>query len=358
MKRLSYIVAPVALALAALILYGFWGSSEDKVPQLRVGYFPNITHAQAVVGVARGDFQNALGPKVKLHPVTFNAGPSVIEAIYGGTLDISYVGPSPAINGFLRSKGEEVRVIAGSANNGVLIVGNRKRKFTKLDQLRGKKLASPQLGNTQDISAKHFVLERLHTKLKENGGDTEVIPISNPDIEILFRKDQLDAAWVPEPWGSRLIHSGMGNIIAEERVLWPEKKFSLTSVIVRREFLKKHPDLVKKFLRAHVQLTKELQADPNQFGNVINKEMKRLTGKQLPAAVIEGSFQYTEFTTDPGIDSFQRFFAMGKELKLVRGETLEIKKLVQLDLLREVERESKVARAATTTDTAATTTSE
>ena len=234
----SYIAATVLVTAGVYVAHG----ADENV--VRLGYFPNVTHAQAVIGVQRGDFQKAIGPDVKLETSTYNAGPSVIEAVFAGHLDIAYVGPSPIINGFIQSKGEEVRVIAGAAFNGVLIVGNKQRNFTKLEDLKGKTIASPQLGNTQDISAKDFVVSYLKTELKDRGGDTEVTPISNPDIENLFAKNQLDAAWVPEPWGSRLISKGLANLIAEEKDLWPAKKFALTNVIVRKEFLDKHPDLV------------------------------------------------------------------------------------------------------------------
>lgn len=311
-------------------------SAAETAKTVRLGYFPNVTHAQAVVGVARGDFQKALGSNVKLETSTYNAGPSIIEAIYAGHLDIAYVGPSPTINGFTQSKGEEVRVIAGAAANGVLVVGSAKRGITRLDQLRGKKIATPQLGNTQDISAKAYVVENLKTNLRERGGDTEVIPIQNPDIEILFEKDQLDAAWVPEPWGSRLIDKGLATLITEEKDLWPNKQFALTNVIARREFLEMNPELVKQILTAHVQVTNELRKDPNSFDDTINSELKRLTGKELSPAVIKGSFKHTEFTTDPSKESFASFFEKGKKLNLIKAESLDLDKLIDTRILHEV----------------------
>jgi NitT/TauT family transport system substrate-binding protein len=321
--------------------------NEGGKPQsVRLGYFPNITHAQAILGVSRGVFAKELEPGAKLETVTFNAGPSVIEAIFGGKLDIAYVGPSPTLNGFIKSEGEEVRLIAGSATNGVLIVGNKKLGITSLDQLNGKRIASPQLGNTQDISAKDFVINHLKSTLKEKGGDTAVIPIANPDIETLFQKNQLEAAWVPEPWGSRLIDKELGVLISEEKELWPGKTFALTNIIARRKFLENHPDLVKKILSVHVKLTKELQQDPQRFATELNAELKRLTQKDLPPAVIEGSLKYTGFSTDPARDSIQEFFRKGKSLGLLKAETFDVDKLVDTRLLSEVT--AKEANAETT----------
>ncbi len=305
---------------------------------VRIGYFPNVTHAQALVGVARGDFKQALGQNVDVSFQTYNAGPSVIEAMFAGHLDIAYVGPSPTINGFLRSKGREVRVIAGAASNGVLIVGNKKRGINSLDQLRGKKIATPQLGNTQDISAKYYVVENLKSQLKEKGGDTDVVPIQNSDIEILFQKDQLDAAWVPEPWASRLVHQGTGQVIAEERDLWPNREFVLTNVIARRQFLEENPDLVKRFLGAHVQITRELAADAGRFVPVINSELKRLTTKNLPEPVLRNALKHVLFTTDPSIDSFRRFYEKGRRLNLLPEQPFEVAQLVDTRLLQELTR--------------------
>lgn len=315
------------------------GPTKGKVKQVtsvRMGYFPNVTHAQAVIGVARGDFQKALGSDIKLEPDIFNAGPSVIEAVFAGHLDIAYVGPSPIINGFTQSKGREVRVIAGSAMNGVLVIGSKARGITRLEDLKGKTIATPQLGNTQDISAKDFVVTHLKSNLKERGGDTDVTPIPNPDIENLFAKNQLDAAWVPEPWGSRLIGKGLGVLVSEEKDLWPKKQFALTNVIARSAFLEEHPDLVQKFLQAHVQLTEELQANPAAFAGDLNKELKRLTGKDLPPDVIQSALKYTQFTTDPNAESFEAFFTKGRDLKLIKGDTLDLNRLIDTKLLQQV----------------------
>lgn len=339
----------IAFVLSVLFVLflsrGTWAGAGEEKRVVRLGYFPNITHAQAVLGVSRGDFQKALGDQVALETSVFNAGPSVIEALFAGHLDLAYVGPSPTLNGYLQSRGEEVRVICGSADNGVLIVGSNKRGLTRLEDLRGKKIATPQLGNTQDISAKYFVVHQLKGRLKERGGETEVIPIANPDIEILFEKDQLDAAWLPEPWATRLIERGLVNRIAEEKDLWPDKRFAITSIIARRKFLQEHPDDVRNFLRAHAALTRALEENAERFAPELNAELRHLTGKYLPLSVVRGALGNVAFTTDPGTATFQRFFEMGRELNLIRAGDLDLANLVDDRLLNGVLREEKESRS-------------
>jgi NitT/TauT family transport system substrate-binding protein len=339
MQRFTFARGTVA-AVALLLLVLFAGCAAQRNDDagnkpVRLAYMPNVTHAQAVIGAARGDFQKALGER-KLETYTFNAGPTIVEGIYAGHVDIGYVGPSPALNGFLNSKGDEIRVISGSASNGVLVVGNRKRGITRLDQLAGKRIATPQLGNTQDISAKSFVVEKLGRRLAERGGDTEVIPFMNPDIELLFQKDQLDAAWLPEPWGSRLVDKGLVNVIAEEKDLWPAGRFALTNIVARRAFLEANPEAVRQVLQAHVQLTRELQEDPMSFVTLLDDELKRITGKSLPTAVMQGSLKHVVFDTAIDAGSFVSFFEKGRALGLVRGERLELDRLLHTRILDEI----------------------
>lgn len=303
-------------------------NSAQEQSEVRVGYFPNVTHAQAMVGMARGDYQKAVGPDVKIIAQTFNAGPAAIEAIYAGHIDICYVGPSPALNGFIQSKGEEVRVIAGSAINGVTVVGNRKRGITRLEQLKGGRIATPQYANTQDIAARYFLSHVYGFKFTMDGGDTDIIPISNPDIETLFAKDQIDGAWVPEPWGTRLIAKGLANEIVKEKDLWPEGSFAITSVIARREFVEKFPGLTERFLRAHVALTRELKANPQQFVPLINSELKRITGKALDEKILRGAIANTGFTSDPSAKSFVRSFEMAREVGILHVQEFDVNKLL------------------------------
>jgi sulfonate transport system substrate-binding protein len=265
---------------------------------MRVGYFPNITHSQALVGVARGDFQKVLGSDVTLDVKIFNAGPSVIEALFAGQIDLSYIGPNPAINGYVQSKGEALRVIAGATSGGAAFVVRPDANIAKPEDLAGKKLASPQLGNTQDVALRAYLAEH-GLKLAEKGGNVQVTPTDNPQILDLFRQKQIDGAWVPEPWASRLMVDGGGKLFLDERDLWPGGDFVTANIIVSTKFLKEHPDLVKAWLRAHVEVTQWELANPDQAKQISNDEIKRLTGKALAKEVIDGAWSRMRITYDP-----------------------------------------------------------
>lgn len=306
MKMLSlvrYALAWFLIATLVSLLAGCGDSpvttaSSGKLTTMRVGYFPNITHSQALIGIARGDFVQALGPSVALDVKVFNAGPSVIEAIFAGQLDLAYIGPNPAINGYVKSEGQALRIVAGATSAGAAFVVRPEAQISQPADLAGKKLASPQLGNTQDVALRAYLAEH-GLKLTEKGGNVQVIPTDNPQIFDLFRQGQIDGAWVPEPWASRLIVEGNGQLFLDERDLWPDGEFVTAHVIVSTPFLKAHPDLVKAWLRAHVEVTQWETANPDQAKQIANEEIKRLTGKALATGVLDGAWSRLRITYDP-----------------------------------------------------------
>jgi NitT/TauT family transport system substrate-binding protein len=346
------------LAFLFASLLGLVGSATARSsrPTVSLGYFPNVTHAPALVGVQRGDFARALEPEARLRVVSFNAGPSVIEAIYAGHLDLAYIGPSPTLNGYFRSNGNEVRVIAGAVTNGVVIVGNARRGISTWEQLRGGRVATPQLANTQDIAAKFFFGVTKGWGVGEGPGQVRVIPVANPDIEILFEKDQLEGAWIPEPWAARMIDKGLVVRIAEEKELWPAGEFALTGVIARRAFLEQHPELVRRFLVAHAAIVEELAADPTALGETINAEITRLTGKPLPEGVLRASLASCGFSLDPDMETFKGYLDMGRQLGFLPAEGAPLEGLFATGLLEEVlGRQSTVRPGATGAASAAAT---
>ncbi|MBV9339270.1 MAG: ABC transporter substrate-binding protein [Acidobacteria bacterium] len=265
---------------------------------LRVGAFPNITHPQAMIGKANHWFVNAMGPEVRIEWKSFNAGPSAIEALLAGALDMTYVGPNPAINGYLRSNGKALKVVAGATSGGAALVVRRDAGIGKAEDFHGKKVASPQMGNTQDVALRAW-LRQHGLKTRDKGGDVEVIPIANPDQLALFLRKDLDAAWAPEPWATRLIREANGRLFLDERTLWPDGQFVTALLIVRTEFLERHPDLVKSWLRAHVELTGWIRQHPVEAKRLLNQQIQAETGKALSAEVIEESFGRLEVTFDP-----------------------------------------------------------
>jgi NitT/TauT family transport system substrate-binding protein len=265
---------------------------------VRVGAFPNITHAQAMVGKANGAFQKALGPGVKIEWTSFNAGPSAIEALFAGAIDMTYVGPNPTISGYLRSNGEALRVIAGAASGGAALVVRNDSGINKPEDFHGKRVGSPQLGNTQDVALRAW-LKAHGMKPTDKGGDVQVIPLANPDQLTMFLQKQLDASWAPEPWATRLIHEGNAHLFLDERTLWPQGQFVVTNLVVSPKFLREHPELVKNWLTAHVELTDWINGHLAEAKKVLNEQIAKETGKALPPAVLDEAFGRLQITYDP-----------------------------------------------------------
>jgi NitT/TauT family transport system substrate-binding protein len=274
-------------------------AGAQEVKTLRIGYFPNINHAQAVIGLGKGDFQNALGNNVNVETFQFNAGPSAIESLLANRIDVSYIGPNPAINGYVVSDGKDVKVIAGATSAGASFVVRNDSGINSEKDLGGKKFASPQLGNTQDVALRKYLLDNGF-KTTENGGNVTVVPVANADILTLFLKKELDGAWVPEPWATRLVKEANGRILVDERDLWPpEGKFVTAHIIVRPDYLKENPDVIKKLVAAHVNKTQWINDNKEQAIKEFNIQLKKLTGKELPVDVLAESLTRLEFTYDP-----------------------------------------------------------
>jgi NitT/TauT family transport system substrate-binding protein len=282
-------------ALAVFLSALAFGQSAVTV---RVGAFPNITHPQAMVGKANGAFDKAMGPNVRIEWKSFNAGPSAIEALFAGAIDMTYIGPNPAISGYVRSGGEALHVVAGASSGGAALVVRNDSGISKATDFHGKKVASPQLGNTQDVALRAW-LRTNGLKTTDKGGDVQVIPLANPDQLTLFLKKDLDAAWAPEPWATRLIREGNGRLFLDERTLWPNGQFVCANLIVNSKFLKEHPEIVKSWLRAHVELTDWINGNLPQAKKVLNQQIQKETGKALPDAVLDEAFGRLQVTYDP-----------------------------------------------------------
>lgn len=281
----------LTLAIAAALAVGC-SRTRDDAP-LRLGYFPNVTHAQALVGVDDGTFATALGGR--LAPRMFNAGPAAMEALLAGDLDASYVGPGPAVIAYLRSRGEGLRVVAGASSGGAVLVV---RDARAPKDLAGKRVASPQLGNTQDVALRIWLRKN---GLSDKGGPAgaEVTPLANPDILSMFARGDLAGAWVPEPWGARLVAEAGGRILLDERSLWEGGRFPTTLLVVSRRALERRGGDVVALLRAHVALTRRWGEDARGFGRLANEAYGRRTGKALPEAILSEALSRIEPTTDP-----------------------------------------------------------
>ena len=330
-------VAPGFVSLFALSISGW---AQGNVTTIRVGAFPNITHAQAMVGKANGWFDKAMGPSVKIQWTGFNAGPSAIEALFAGAIDMTYVGPNPAINGYVRSNGEALRVVAGAASGGASLIVRNDTGIQGPQDFHGKRVASPQFGNTQDVALRNW-LKKNGLKTSDKGGDVQIVPMANPDQLTLFLKKDLDAAWAPEPWATRLIHEGNGRLLVDERSLWPNGQFVIGLLVVNNKFLKAHPDLVKNWIRAHIELSDWINAHPDEAKKLLNEQIQRETNKALPAKVLNEAFSRLQVTYDPLHTALNTAAQQAFEDGFLGRQMPDLSGLYDLTLLNQVLAEKK-----------------
>lgn len=302
---------------------------------IRIGYFPNISHAQALIGMANGAFASHFGPDVRIKSTLFNAGPSIIEAVFSEDIDIAYVGPSPAINGYVRSGGKALKVISGVSSGGALLVVRPEAHIKKAADLSGKRIASPQLGNTQDIALREYIRNN-GLKPGERGGTVSILPLRNPDILSLFMRKQLDGAWVPEPWGTRLISEAGAEIFLDERDLWKDGRFCSTLIVVGTRFLKNHPDWVKRWLSAHVELTRWINEHPEEAKIAICDQIKAISGRDFPKEIIDDAFSRLEITYDPITSSLFAYAKMAQNAGFLGYQKTDLSQMVDLSLLNSV----------------------
>ena len=280
-------------------LEGSASGGPGAAPQgtLRLGYFPNITHATALVGVESGLFKEALSPGVTLEVASFNAGGAASEALLNGAIDATYIGPNPAINAFAQSQGAAIRIIAGATSGGAYLVV--KPEIASVADLRGNKLATPQLGNTQDVALRTWLADNGLATDKQGGGDVSILPQENAQTLETFTSGQIDGAWVPEPWATRLVQEGGGKVLLDEKTLWPEGKYVTTHLIVRTDYLEAHPDIVKALLAGHLAASDLVNADPTKAQQLTNQGIEKITGKTIADKVITAAWPNLTFTVDP-----------------------------------------------------------
>jgi len=268
---------------------------------LRLGYFPNVTHAPALVGIGEGYFQDELG-STTLVPQAFNAGPSAIEALNADAIDATFVGPSPAINAFVRSGGQSIRIISGSTSGGAQLVV--RSGINSVADLTGSTLAVPQLGGTQDVALRAW-LKKQNLSFAGRDANVAVTPIGNAQTFQLFQQGRLDGGWLPEPWSSRLVLDAGAHVLVDEADLWLGGQFTTTVLIVRTDFLNVHPAVVTSLLRGLVRSMDAIAADPTRAKATVNTQIAADVGQQLSAAVIDRAFQHLHFSVDPTARTLQ-----------------------------------------------------
>ena len=310
----------------------------NPAAELKLGYFGNVTHAPALVGVSQGHIAKELGD-TKLTTQVFNAGPAAIEALNAGAIDATYIGPNPAINSFVKSGGESVNIIAGAAAGGAQLVV--RPEITSAADLKGKTLASPQLGGTQDVALRAWLATQGYKTNVDGSGDVAINPTENAQTLKLFQDGKLDGAWLPEPWASRLVLTAGAKVLVDEKDLWDGSlsgkagEFPTTILIVSKTFAAEHPDTVKALLKGHVKSVEWLNStSADEKAKVINAALKEAAGAELKADVIERSLKNIVFTVDPLAGTYPKLLKDGVEAGTTKQA--DIKGIFDLTALNEV----------------------
>jgi NitT/TauT family transport system substrate-binding protein len=307
--------------------------TEESHVDLRLGYYANLTHAPALVGVQRGLFTQSLGSNVTLTTSIFNAGPDAVTALLSNSIDASYVGPNPAVNAFVQSHGQAVRVVSGATSGGASLVV--KPSVNSPADLKGKTLASPQLGNTQDVALRYWLQTKGLKTTPEGGGDVAIHPQDNAQTLQTFRAGQIDGAWVPEPWATRLVSQGGGKVLVDERDLWKSGRFATTLLVVRTDFLRQHPATVRRLVEGQVAADELINTQTADAQKAANDQLGQLTGgKKLTDQELTSSWAHMTFTDDPVASSLQDSANHAHQLGLL--SRVELKGLFDLSILNEV----------------------
>lgn len=309
------------------------GASGGSAPvALRLGYFPNLTHAGAIVGVDKGYFTKELPANVTLTTKTFNAGPAATEAFFAGEIDATFIGPNPAINGFAKSKGAALRIVSGATSGGAYLVV--KPTITSAAGLKGKKVATPQLGNTQDVALRYWLKQNGLTTDTKGGGDVSILPQENSQTLQTFGSGQIDGAWVPEPWATRLVQEADGKVLVDEKTLWPKGQYVTTHLIVRTEYLTAHPDVIHALVSGLAEANDWMKANPAEAQKVVNDGIGTLTGKPLAESVIAAAWGNLTFTLDPIPTSLYQSAKHAEEVGLL--DPVDLKGIYDLTELNKV----------------------
>jgi NitT/TauT family transport system substrate-binding protein len=284
---------------------------------IRVGHFPNITHVQALIAhhlsrTGRGWFEQRLGSEVRIEWYIYNAGPSAMEAILANSIDLTYVGPSPALNAYAKSQGEEIRIIAGAAAGGAALVIQADSRLKEPADFRGKAIATPQLGNTQDVACRAW-LANGGLRITQTGGDASVIPTPNPDQLGLFKGKKLDAVWTVEPWVSRLERDAGGKVLIEQ------SKESITVLVSGVRFLKAKHDLAAKFVRAHQELTEWILSHPDEAKEMVRQELAAETKAEVSSGLIAQAWKRIVLTHDASLEEYRVFVANAQRAGFIRS---------------------------------------
>lgn len=308
------------------------GGDGGEAVTLRLGYFPNVTHAPAIIGVDEGIFAEAVGDGVTIETATYNSGTEAIEGLFAEAIDASFIGPNPAINGYAQSNGEALRIVAGTTSGGASLVV--RDGIDSAEDLAGTKLTSPSLGNTQDVALRAWLKDEGFETDTSGGGDVAVLPQENADTLTAMQAGDIDGAWVPEPWATRLVLEGGGHVLVDEKDLWPEGQFVTTHLIVATPFLEDHPDVVRDLIAGLGESIDVANGDAAAAQTIVNDGIEALTTKPLADETIAGAWKNLTFTLDPIASSLQQSADDAVDVGLL--DEVDLSGIYDLTLLNEV----------------------
>jgi len=296
--KISYVIGIGLTAIVLMAAVLNITSTDNSGNEIRVAFFPSISHAVPIVGIENNIFQENLTEQKIIEVKIFDSGPQVIESLFAKSIDLAYVGPGPIINGFLKSNGQDLKILAGAANGGASFIIQKDSGLDSIENFQGKRIASPQISNTQDVSLRHY-LSTHGLEPVEKGGTVFVINISNPDIYTLFAKGDIDGAWVPEPWATILVEELGGVRLFNESQFWPEKQFSSVLLIGRTNFIEQNPETVEKWILSNQKTAEWINSNPDKTKMIYNEFMQDYMGKTFSKKIVDESFSNLEITSDP-----------------------------------------------------------
>lgn len=323
----------VVLALVAVISSACASSrtrSEGSAGELRLGIFPNLTHAPGYVAQGSGILDKALG-ETEAKVTVFNSGTDAGNALLSGSIDATYIGPGPAASLFLRSEGK-VAIVSGAVSSGASLVVRPESGISAPEDLIGKKIAVPGIGNTQDVALRTW-LRANGLEAQDAGGEVAVVPVDNPELPQLFRAGEIDGAWEPEPWPSYLVNEGLAEVFLDEATLWPDGEFVTTQLLVSTVYLEKHPQIVRRLVEANVEAIELIQDDPDRARAIAQKELAKAGAPSLTAAVVESSWEKLTFTWDPLPATLKKGAEQAFALGYIEEEPSNILDIYRLDIL-------------------------
>lgn len=299
-KAISLGIGVIAVIILVLGVVDYADFSDEN--KIRVAFFPNVAHAVPIIGIENEIFSSELGDEILIETKLFDSGPQVVESLFANSIDIAYVGPGPALNAFLKSEENNIKILAGAASGGASFIIHHDSQIESVNDFPGKRIAAPQIGNTQDVSLRYYLSEN-GLKPAEKGGSVTVLNVPNPDIYTLFAKGDIDAAWVPEHWATILVNELGGTRLFYEEELWSGNQFASVLLIGRMDYIDQHPEVIKKWLTSHEKTVGWINSNPDNTKIIFNQFLKKTFGQTLSDKVVSESLDNLQITSDPINDS-------------------------------------------------------